>query len=76
MVTISTSELVQVTDLTTEQLVALMRYYRRRGNGHARVEARPGLEHPMVRGVEWRPNESVPPGYLRVEVVGATGVPA
>jgi hypothetical protein len=54
--------------MTTEQLVNLMRYYRRRGNGRARVEAQPGLVHPTVRGVEWQSSESVPAGYLRVEV--------
>jgi hypothetical protein len=60
-------ELVNVTNYTTAQLVNLMRRYRQLGNGRARIEAQPGTQHPMVRGVEWTDGD-VPPGYLRVVV--------
>jgi hypothetical protein len=55
-------------ELTTAQLVNLMRFYRTRGNGRAVIQATPGAQHPNVRGVEWLPAEDVPPGYLRVVV--------
>jgi hypothetical protein len=54
--------------MTAAQLVNLMRYYRRRGNGRTHIEAPPDTAHPIVRGVEWRDDETVPEGWLRVVV--------